>query len=138
LFFNAVNSYVNLVYFDDLLVDALGKTIEINNDFKGFEVDAIYNKYAFSNGGEHKVKNWGAVDTRNAMNDIAKFSKLVISLVPMKSNRNGRDLNRNVSITAFSNAITALFRTTVLLDSSHNSFKNLIFKFHSNPSLYSE
>lgn len=138
LFFNAVNSYVNLVYFDDLLVDALGKAIEINNDFKGFEVDAIYNKYAFSNGGEHKVKNWGAVDTRNAMNDIAKFSKLVISLVPMKSNRNKKDLNRNVSITAFSNAITALFRTTVLLDSSHNSFKNLIFKFHSNPSLYSE
>lgn len=138
LFFNAVNSYVNLVYFDDLLVDALGKTIEINNDFKGFEVDAVYNKYAFSNGGEHKVKNWGAVDTRNAMNDIAKFSKLVISLVPMKSNRNGRDLNRNVSITAFSNAMTALFRAGSLVSSDYKELKNALYRFHSNPSLYSE
>lgn len=138
LLFNAVNAYVNLVYFDDLLVDALGKTIEINNDFKGFEVDAIYNKYKFSNGGEHKIKTWGAVDTRNAMNDIAKFSKLVISLIPMKSNRNGEFLNRNVSITAFSNAMTALFRAGSLLNSSYNDFKNMLFKFHSNPSFYSE
>ena len=139
LFFKAINSYVNLTYFDDLLQDALGKTIEINNDFKDFEVDAVYNKYFFSNGGEHKIKSWGAVDTRNAMNDIAKFSKLVISLIPMTSHRDGSSLNRDVSITAFSNAMTSLFRASNLLSSSsYSRLKNMLYNFHSNPSLYSE
>lgn len=94
------------MYFDTLIEDLVGKAVKIDDNFRDFEVGIEYGKYSFYNGGEHKIKTWGASEIRNAMNDIAKFSKLVIGLIPMKSNRNGRDLNRNVDITSFSNSVT--------------------------------
>lgn len=138
LFFDAVNAYVNLVYFDDLMKDAIGKTVEIDSKYDGFEVDAIYPKYTFSHGDEHKRKGWEVDSSRSAFDNIAKFSKLVIGIIPMKSNRNGKYSGRNVNIVSFSNAMTTLFRVASNLPSNFNYFKQTLYKFHSNPSLYSQ
>lgn len=41
LFYDALNSYVNLVYFDDILEDAIGRVIQLSNTgYSGIELDA--------------------------------------------------------------------------------------------------
>ena len=59
LFYDALNSYVNLVYFDTILEDTVGKVIQVNNPaYKDDEWDFDYMKYGFSKGDEHKRKGF--------------------------------------------------------------------------------
>lgn len=87
LLYNAVNSYVNLFYFDELLKDTLGKTINIDKDLEGFEVDGHFNKYAFNDRASELAKGWETQEYRDALEDIAKFSKLLIQSIPMFSRK---------------------------------------------------
>ena len=137
-FLKALNSYINLSYFDKLLVNALGGMVAIDANLNGFEVDATYPKYSFKATDDHKRKGWETSENRNALDDIAKFSKLVLSIIPMKSNRTGKLLNRTVGTTAFSSTITKLFMIAPKLVSSHKVLKDLLYKFHSNPNYYAE
>jgi hypothetical protein len=72
-------------------------------------MDADELKYVFSKGDEHKRKGWENSENRDALNDIAKFSKLIISTIPIYSSLTGQFLNRYVTIGNFANAITSLF-----------------------------
>lgn len=87
LLYNAVNSYVNLFYFDELIKDTLGKTIVIDRDLEGFEVDGHFNKYAFNDRAAELAKGWETQEYRDALEDIAKFSKLLIQSIPMFSRK---------------------------------------------------
>lgn len=139
LFYDALNSYVNLVYFDDILEDTIGKVIQLSNsEYSGIELDAQFGKYKFSKGDEHKRKGFQNSENRNALNDIAKFSKLVLSTIPIYSSIDGKFLNRYVNIGNFANAITALFTHAHLLGNNYLTLQDAIINYHSNPYYYSE
>lgn len=137
LFYDALNSYVNLVCFDSILEDSIGKVIQLTDlNYSGFELDAQYGKYKFSQGDEHKRKGFQNSENRNALNDIAKFSKLVLSIIPVYSTTNGRFLNRYVNIGNFANAITSLFTNVNKIKDSE--LKQAITNFHFDPAIYSD
>lgn len=139
LFYDALNSYVNLVYFDDILEDAIGRVIQLSNSgYAGVELDAQYGKYKFSKGDEHKRKGYHNSENRNALNDIAKFSRLVLSTIPIYSAIDGKFLNRYVTVGNFANAITSLFTHAHLLGNNYLALQEAVTKFHSNPYYYSE
>ena len=73
--------------FDELLKDTLGKTINIDKDLEGFEVDGHFNKYAFNDRASELAKGWETQEYRDALEDIAKFSKLLIQSIPMFSRK---------------------------------------------------
>lgn len=138
LFYDALNSYVNLVYFDQMLQDTIGKVIQLSNSlYSGLEMDADELKYVFSKGDEHKRKGWENSENRDALNDIAKFSKLIISTIPIYSSLTGQFLNRYVTIGNFANAITSLFINAGSLR-GNKKLQDAITNFHSNPYKYSE
>ena len=138
LFYDALNSYVNLVYFDEMLQDTIGKTIQLADpSYSGVELDASFEKYVFSKGDEHKRKGWETSENRNALNDIAKFSKLIISIIPMYSSVSGKFLNRYLNIGNFANAITSLFTRVYDLGDNYLALQEAIGNFHSNPYYYS-
>lgn len=139
LFYDALNSYVNLVYFDDILEDTIGRVIQLSNTgYSGIELDAQFGKYKFSKGDEHKRKGFQNSENRNALNDIAKFSRLVLSTIPVYSAIDGKFLNRYVNVGNFANAITSLFTHAHLLGNNYLALQEAVTKFHSNPYYYSE
>lgn len=138
-FYDALNSYVNLVYFDDILEDAIGRVIQLSNSgYSGIELDARFGKYKFSKGDEHKRKGFQNSENRNALNDIAKFSRLVLSTIPVYSSIDGKFLNRYVNVGNFANAITSLFTHAHLLGNNYLALQEAVTKFHANPYYYSE
>jgi hypothetical protein len=81
----------------------------------------MYGKYKFSKGDEHKRKGFQNSENRNALNDIAKFSRLVLSTIPVYSSIDNKFLNRYVNVGNFANAITALFTHAHLLGSNYTT-----------------
>lgn len=108
--YDAVNSYVNLFYFDNLIKDQLGKTIAIAKDFVGFEVDADFNKYSFSDMAAEMAQGWETAEFRNALDDIGKFSSLLIQSIPLLDRNTNKRAPYNVNMVNFTNAFTALSR----------------------------
>ena len=138
LFYDALNAYVNLVYFDTILEDAVGKVIQINNPaYKDDEWDYDYKKYGFSKGDEHKRKGFHNSEQRNALDDIAKFSKLILNTIPIYSAIDGKFLNRYVNIGNFANAITSLFVNVFKLGNDYTTLQEAVARFHDNPYYYS-
>ena len=139
LFYDALNAYVNLVYFDTVLEDTVGKVIQISNPaYKNDEWDYDYRKYGFSKGDEHKRKGFQASENRDALNDIAKFSKLILNTIPIYSAIDGKFLNRYVSVGNFANAITSLFVNVFKLGDNYTTLQEAVARFHDNPYYYSE
>lgn len=101
-------------------------------------MDAQFGKYKFSKGDEHKRKGFQNSENRNALNDIAKFSRLVLSTIPVYSSIDGKFLNRYVNVGNFANAITSLFTHAHLLGNNYLALQEAVTKFHSNPYYYSE
>ena len=139
LLLQATNAYVNLKYFDLLLKDKLGQVIELKNeDLINSQIDLGFNKYVFGKINEHKVKHWGTNDFRDALKNISKFSKLILSTIKIYSSLDGKFQNNYVNIQNFSNAITRLFTKVRQLDKSKfKGLKQIVNKFHSNPYYYS-
>lgn len=138
LFYDALNAYVNLVYFDTVLEDTVGKVIQISNPaYKNDEWDYDYRKYGFSKGDEHKRKGFQASENRDALNDIAKFSKLILNTIPIYSAIDGKFLNRYVSVGNFANAITSLFVNVFKLGDNYTTLQEAVARFHDNPYYYS-
>lgn len=138
LFYDALNAYVNLVYFDTVLEDTVGKVIQISNPaYKNDEWDYDYRKYGFSKGDEHKRKDFRASENRDALNDIAKFSKLILNTIPIYSAIDGKFLNRYVSVGNFANAITSLFVNVFKLGDNYTTLQEAVARFHDNPYYYS-
>lgn len=142
----ALNSYINLVYFDDLITDAFGnKVISINKNYKDTEVAYNLNKYTFGVDGDSHRKSWGTDEGRSAIDEIAKFSKLVISIIPMYNSKHPNlKPFRQLDIVSFSNAITNLFqnindRYSQLSKPEQKILEHLkheITTFHRNPYLH--
>lgn len=135
LFHNALNSYVNLVYFDSQLQDAIGKVVTISNkSLKNIDTNASDLKYKFSTSDEHKRKDFRNSENRDALGDIAKYSKLLIEQIPYRSERTST--KRNITLIEFTQAVSSLFNQA--FKSNDVELRNYLLCFHSNPRMYSE
>lgn len=88
--YRAVNAYVNLAYFDQVLAQSLGEYIQINRDVdspislvKDESNDPhIINKYTFAKGNKFATKTWG-VEDHDALKEMSKFSQILIKSIPV-------------------------------------------------------
>lgn len=138
-FYDALNSYVNLIYFDDMLKDAVGRSIELSDSgLNNVEMDSSFLKYRFAKDDEHKVKGWETSDDKNnALDHIGKFSKLAISTIPIYSTTENKFLNRYCSIGSFTRAKEDLFVNVDRL-SNAITLQKAIKNFHNDPQVYSK
>lgn len=140
LLYNAVNSYVNLFYFDELIKNTLGKTIVIDKDLEGFEVDGHFNKYTFNDRVAELAKGWETQEYRDALEDIAKFSKLLIQSIPMFSRKTRKQSPSNVTMVGFTNAFTNIFAAIQYRNSTgakvDNDLLDCVYNMHDNPDKY--
>lgn len=89
-FYNAVNAYVNLVYFDDVLKEVVGEYISINDDMdeaiqlssNGFGGTDIVYKYKFEKGNANAINTWGA-ENRDSLKEMSKFQQILIRSIPL-------------------------------------------------------
>lgn len=85
-FYDAVDAYMKIAYFDDYLNTILGGYIQANNKMDTpIEVDVNGQskyKYSFVSGNISAIKTWG-VEERDAISEMSKFSKVLIESIPL-------------------------------------------------------
>lgn len=138
-FYEALNAFVDLMYFDESLDDVFGGIIGFKKNTEGTELDGNKNKYQFKLGTDHKVTSWN-IDTtfRDATKNITKYSKLIIESTPLLSYESGSSLNSEVTLTNFTVAIANLFQNVqTMYDKGLTTLPDAIVNFHANPRKYS-
>lgn len=87
--YNAVNAYVNLAYFDDILKECFGDYIKINQDYDqpitvetNDGVSNIIYKYSFEKGNANATKTWG-VEEHDSLKEMSKFQQVLIKSIPI-------------------------------------------------------
>ena len=87
--YKAVNAYVNLAYFDDILKECFGDYIKINQDYDqpitvetNDGVSKVIYKYSFERGNVNAVKTWG-VEERDSLKEMSKFQQILIKSIPI-------------------------------------------------------
>lgn len=87
--YNAVNAYVNLAYFDDILKECFGDYIKINQDFDqpitietNDGISNIVYKYLFEKGNANATKTWG-VEEHDSLKEMSKFQQVLIKSIPI-------------------------------------------------------
>lgn len=141
-FYDVVNAYINLMYFDKVLDRTLGTYIKIDDSLIEpitSEINSIGKietkyKYSFNSGNAETIKGWETAENRDAIKEMGKFSKLIIESIPLYNYHNKEKLNVNLNAVRFSNAITRLFDISNQLDAieyadfleliNHNHFKS--------------
>lgn len=123
-FYNAVNAYITLMYFDEVLDNALHTYIKIDDSLiepiisetnSNGKIVTKY-KYSFNAGNAETVKGWETAENRDAIKEMGKFSKLLIESIPFYNYQSKEKLNINLNAVRFSNAITRLFDISNQLD----------------------
>lgn len=141
-FYDVVNAYINLMYFDKVLDATLGTYIKIDDSliepitFKINSIGKIESKYkySFNSGNAETVKGWETAENRDAIKEMGKFSKLIIESIPFYNYQNKEKLNINLNAVRFSNAITRLLDISNQLDAiDHADFLELIHTNHFKP-----
>lgn len=136
LFYQALNSYVSLVYFDDCLKQMTDNVIKPLKGTEGQEVDRDYMKYDFYMGTDHKHKDHLNSENRDALKDISRYSKLLVNDIKIYTQTGYRGKHCNMGM--FTNAMSILFKTVL----THNAFKpypvlrEILLNFHRNPTYY--
>lgn len=114
-FFEALNAYLNIQYFDYIIKEFLGKYIKINETYTEPITAETHNsvedyvfKYSFNSGNANSVKGWETSEVRDAIKEMGKFSKLIIESIPMIDFRFGTNIGINLNPVRFCNAIVKL------------------------------
>lgn len=88
--YRAVNAYVNLTYFDDVLRQSFGEYIQIDEeqdapitkDSNGYKQNGFSYKYTFAKGNKFATKTWG-VEDHDSLKEMSKFSQILIQSIPV-------------------------------------------------------
>ena len=90
-FYEAVNAYVNLVYFDESLKQFLGDYISVDSEYDSpittvedeYGTENTIYKYNFAHGNSNAVNSWGKESMdRDALQEMSNYSKVLMSLIP--------------------------------------------------------
>lgn len=139
--YKAVNAYINLAYFDNVLKQCFGDYIQINGDYDApitaIKEDAkpiFINKYTFAKGNKNATKTWG-VEDHDSLKEMAKFSQILIRSIPVYE----YNTERLTESESFGNMETKDFVNTIskLLDLSssipNQDIQNAICNFQLQP-----
>lgn len=87
--YNAVNAFINLVYFDDVLKYSLSKFINISPQANpiqftvdGYGIPTYYYKYQIAVGNSNARKTWGD-EVSDSLEEMAKFSQVLINRISL-------------------------------------------------------
>lgn len=87
--YKAVNAYINLVYFDDVLRQSLNKFININSQlnpiqatFDAFGTPTYHYKYEIAVGNSNARKTWGD-EVSDSLEEMSKFNQILINRIPL-------------------------------------------------------
>lgn len=87
LFFNALNAYINLQFFDVRLKNSFGKYIKINRKYKEPITLDKYNKkiykYTLTTGNTEMIKGWETSDYQDAIDQMSGYSQILIESIPL-------------------------------------------------------
>lgn len=114
-FFDALNAYVNLQFFDQCLQQTFGKYIQIDKNYDEpinvTEKGTVY-KYSLSTGNAQMVKGWETADYQDAIDQLSGYSGILIDNIKLLSYETGEAVRKgyDYSITPvqFANAIINL------------------------------
>ena len=87
--YNAVNAFINLTYFDDVLKQSLSKFINVGSQanpiqftLDGYGTPTYQYKYQIAAGNSNARKTWGD-DVQDSLEEMAKFSQVLINRIPL-------------------------------------------------------
>lgn len=140
--YRAINAYINLAYFDNVLQQFLGEYIQINSDYDApiTRIMDEYNrpqyiyKYTFARGNKFAYKHFDAKE-HDALKEMSKFSQVLIKSIPVYE----YNIERAAESEAFGRMETKDFVNTIskLLDLSSSitdtDIQEAICNFQDNP-----
>ena len=87
--YNAVNAFINLTYFDDVLKQSLSKFINIGSQanpiqftLDGYGTPTYQYKYQIAVGNSNARKTWGD-DIQDSLEEMAKFNQVLINRISL-------------------------------------------------------
>lgn len=87
--YNAVNAFINLTYFDDVLKQSLSKFINVGSQanpiqftLDGYGTPTYQYKYQIAVGNSNARKTWGD-DVSDSLEEMAKFSQVLINRISL-------------------------------------------------------
>lgn len=137
--FEATNAYTILVYFDELLIDTLGKQISIKNGTKNLNVE---DKYFYHQDTQHEIKGWQTSEDISSEKHTSFFTKSLLNQIPVFDHKTGQFKNKRTDITSYIFAMRH-FMNDVLYNNiygtdanKYNLIKDSVIKFHKFPKKY--
>lgn len=94
----AVNAYSKLTHFDEMLIDRIGKQIEIQKGTEGIDVPG---KYSYHQDTSHERKNWQTAEDIGSERHLSKFVQNVLPLIQIFDHQTGTYKNRKLDSTSF-------------------------------------
>lgn len=137
---DVINAYFQLKYFDDMLYESYGKTISVRSGFRNIE-SSIIEKYSFKRDDTHERKDWNENESKTAVDNTAKFSKVVLQHIPLKKIIDGNIVTSRtefVGATRFITAITNVFSniSKIELNNIPADIKEYLNNFDASPTYY--
>ena len=125
----AVNSYIQLLHFDELLESSFGKYISSNQDNDQIIIrnpDGTY-EYKYQYGASNNMsKGWG-IEVKDGLKELGSFSKLIIENIPLKDSS-----NQYLSTIDYFTALLKL-KDHLYQAQTSDELRNLMLNFHNSP-----
>ena len=137
----AVIAYSSLVQFDSLLVESLGKQIDIEKGTFGIDIEG---KYSYSQDTSHEVKGWQTSEDIGSEKHTSKFTRAVLSQIRVFDHKTGEFKNKRLDTISYIMAARHLIddivngNIKILGDAKYvkqnkELLENLIITFHQSP-----
>ena len=125
----AINSYIQLLHFDELLESSFGKYISSNQDNDQIIIrnpDGTY-EYKYQYGASNNMsKGWG-IEVKDGIKELGSFSKLIIENIPLKGSN-----NQYLSSIDYFTALLKL-KDHLYHAQTTDELRNLMLNFHNAP-----
>ena len=112
-FFDALNAYINLQFFDARLKQSFGKYININRDYNEPITEdngtKVY-KYTLATGNSEMTKGWETADYQDAIDQMSGYSQILIENIPLIS----YDTNDRTRIAKFQRLNAVYFNNAIV------------------------
>lgn len=113
--FHAVNAYLNIMYFDEMVKENLGDYISVNKRLGSpivfqEQLGKITTQYKYTINTKDKFKgknNWDDA-IQDGIASVGKFQKVLISSIPIRNYLNPNEIYRNMEAKDFLGSITLL------------------------------
>lgn len=129
-FFQALNAYINLKFFDQTVKQTIGKFVTIDTTRVipiDSEMDAMGNhvrtyKYSITTGNSNAIKTWG-VENADAVKLVSDFNKFIIGRIPLYNYQIHKKEFGHLEIKNFLTAFLKLKEIGPTISSTSHNFK---------------